>query len=384
MPRGSRTAIAVVLVVVAAAAAYAVTARHAHPGRSAPPAPTAVALTRTVVVPGTTPRLPWPKTGQAALIVPGIGDLGRSGPATAVPVASVAKVMTAYLVLIDHPLAAGASGPSLTVLPAEAAAYPHQHALDESLIRVTAGEQLTERQALEALLLPSADNIALILARWDAGSVAAFRAKMAATAGALGMADTRYTDPSGLDPSTVSTGPDQLILAQKAMALPAFAQIVAMRTASLPLAGTVANRNVLLGEAGVVGIKTGSTGEAGGCLVFAAHATAAGQSITVVGAVLGQRAATTDAELRQAFTASRTLIAAAARVVRPVVVVHAGDVVATGGGRTLVAGSDVTVLGWPGLPVRLTVTASVPAGAAPATAVGTVTAGTVTVPVTVS
>ena len=69
----------------------------------------------------------------------------------------------------------------------------------DSLVPVAAGETLTEGQALEALLLPSADNMGWILARWDAGSRAAFAALMNTAARRLGMTGTRYTDPSGLD-----------------------------------------------------------------------------------------------------------------------------------------------------------------------------------------
>ena len=155
--------------------------------------------------------------------------------------------MTAYLILRDHPLAPGASGPTITITAAEAAAYPNEKALDQSAIPVTAGEHLTERQALEALMLPSANNIARILARWDSGTIPAFLTQMNATATALGMTHTRYTDPSGWDPSTVSTIDDQLKLAQIAMTIPTFAAIVKMPTTKLPVAGTVRNINRLLG-----------------------------------------------------------------------------------------------------------------------------------------
>jgi len=70
-------------------------------------------------------------------------------------------------------------------------------------------EQLTELQALQALLLPSANNIAAVLARWDGGSAGRFVARMNATARSLGMTHTRYTDPSGYDDATVSTAADQ-------------------------------------------------------------------------------------------------------------------------------------------------------------------------------
>jgi D-alanyl-D-alanine carboxypeptidase len=79
-------------------------------------------------------------------------------------------------------------------------------------VAVRAGEALTGRQLLEAFLVPSGDNIAQMLAGQVAGGKTRFLAAMSAEARALGMDDTVYTDtdPSGLDPSTVSTAADQL------------------------------------------------------------------------------------------------------------------------------------------------------------------------------
>jgi serine-type D-Ala-D-Ala carboxypeptidase (penicillin-binding protein 5/6) len=230
----------------------------------------------------------WPADGVSAADVSGIGVVAGPGATRPVPIASVAKVMTAYVILHDHPLAANGSGPDIAVQPSEAAAYPAQARDGDSLVPVVAGETLTERQALEALLLPSADNMAWILARWDAGSQAAFVARMNATARRLGMTGTSYTDPSGLDPSTVSTATDQVRLGMAAMRVPALAAIVAMPTAVVPEAGLVRNYNTLLGQDGVVGLKTGSMQAAGGCVVIAAWRRSGAHSTLIVAATFGQ------------------------------------------------------------------------------------------------
>jgi serine-type D-Ala-D-Ala carboxypeptidase (penicillin-binding protein 5/6) len=205
-----------------------------------------------------------------------------------VPIASVAKVMTAYIILRDHPLGAGEPGPTIVVRPGEAAAYPAQAANNYSLVPVTAGERLTERQALEALLLPSANNMAWILARWDAGRQAAFTAQMNTTARRLGMTDTHYTDPSGLSASTTSTAADQVRLGMAAMSEPALAQIVALRSAVIPVAGVVRNYNTLLGQDGITGMKTGSDTAAGGCILLAAWRQVRGHDTLIVAATFGQ------------------------------------------------------------------------------------------------
>jgi serine-type D-Ala-D-Ala carboxypeptidase (penicillin-binding protein 5/6) len=251
----------------------------------------------------------WPADGASAADVGGSGVVAGPGATRPVPIASVAKVMTAYVVLHDHPLSAGGSGPDIEVQPPEAAAYPSQAGNGDSLVPVVAGETLTERQALEALLLPSADNMAWILARWDAGGQAAFVARMNATARRLGMTGTSYTDPSGLDPSTVSTAADQVRLGMAAMRVPALAAIVAMPAAIVPQAGLVRNYNTLLDQDGIVGLKTGSTQAAGGCVLIAAWHKAGTRSTLIVTAVLGQPG-TAQTILPNALEAGRMLVLA--------------------------------------------------------------------------
>lgn len=235
------------------------------------------------------PRLAWPAAGEAAVEVDGIGHLSIYGGSQPVPIASVAKVMTAYLTLRRYPLRQGRNGFMLTVTAADAADEQQRAALGESVLPVRAGEHLSERQALQALMLPSANNIAQMLAAHDAPTVEAFVARMNATARRLGMTATTYTDPSGFSASTVSTAADQLRLAALAMRHPAFAQIVDEASAVLPVAGAVSNYNQLVGHDRYVGIKTGSDGAAGGCLVFAKRVMVAGRRLTILGDVLGQR-----------------------------------------------------------------------------------------------
>lgn len=234
-------------------------------------------------------RLAWPAAGEAAVEVEGIGRLSVYGGSQPVPIASVAKIMTAYLTLRRDPLRQGRDGFTLTVTAADVAEEQQRAALGESVLPVRAGERLSERQALQALMLPSANNVAEMLAAHEAPTVEAFVARMNATARLLGMTGTTYTDPSGYSASTVSTAADQLRLAAAAMRRPAFAQIADESSAVLPVAGDVANYNQLVGHDGYVGIKTGSDGAAGGCLVFAKRVVVGGRRLTVLGDVLGQR-----------------------------------------------------------------------------------------------
>jgi serine-type D-Ala-D-Ala carboxypeptidase (penicillin-binding protein 5/6) len=238
--------------------------------------------------PDGTPSAVWPAYGQAAFLEEGRSQIHAGPNQHTAAIASVAKVMTAYVVLGDHPLRPGADGPTITLTDADVADTAGRRGREESVIPIVAGEQLTERQALQALLLPSANNIAAVLARWDAGSVDRFVARMNAAARSLGMTHTRYTDPSGYDDTTVSTAADQVRVLDRAMRLPAFAHIVATRAATLPVAGTVHNTDRLLGWGGFVGIKTGSDNAAGGCFAFRAIRRIHGRRTTITGVVLGQ------------------------------------------------------------------------------------------------
>jgi len=246
--------------------------------------PTAAAA----VVPGAAPVLPWPSKGQGAVVVPSLGYAAQSGPESPVPIASLTKMTTAVVILRDHPLAPGSDGPDIPVTTADVAEYDAELKNDESSAPIQAGETITERQMLEGLLLASANDLAFSLAVWDAGSVPAFVAKMNALASTLGATNTHYVDASGYDPASVSAAADVLRVASAGMAIPAFAEIVAMPTATIPLAGTVHNVVTEVGTNGVIGVKSGYTSKAGACLVLAADRVIDGRSLLVIEAVLGQ------------------------------------------------------------------------------------------------
>jgi D-alanyl-D-alanine carboxypeptidase (penicillin-binding protein 5/6) len=317
-------------------------------------------LPASVVLSGPKPNLAWPSTGEAAAQVEGLSALGSSGPDKPLPIASLAKVMTAFVVLGDHPLSSGQSGFTITISAADVADYRSRLAQQQSVVAVSQGETLDELQLLQALLVGSGNNIAVILADHDAGSVSAFVAKMNSTAGRLGMTRTTYTDPSGLASTTVSTASDQLLLAAKAMAVPVFAHIVAMPSAYLPVAGTVANFNRAVGTDGYVGIKTGSDATAGGCLVFANTQTVSGRAFTILGAVLGQDPGQPDTATltTAALNAATAIVHSIAHSLAVHTVLRAGTVVAVltnaSGAKVDVATSQaLTTIGFAGMTVPL-------------------------------
>ncbi|GAA1200882.1 D-alanyl-D-alanine carboxypeptidase family protein [Streptomyces rhizosphaericus] len=327
--------------------------------------------------------MPWPDQGQSAAEVEGVGSLGTSGEQKPVPIASVTKVMTAYVVLKDHPLKGDAEGPKIKI---DAQAAQEAKSADESRAAVKEGQAFTQHQLLQLLLINSSNNIARLLARWDAGSLDAFVKKMNDAADSLGMKHTTYTDPSGLKESTKSTAADQLKLAKAAMQSDAFRVVVATPNTDIPgLDDRIYNNNNLLVKPGVIGIKTGSSTPAGGALMWGAVRTIDGKKQRILGVVLEQRATTTlDASLQLAQTNSYKLITAAQDALTSATVIKKGDVVGQvddglGGTTPVVATKDLKAVGWSGLTVDIKIGdggKTVPHSAKAGTVVGEVTVGT--------
>ncbi len=338
------------------------------PGLSADRAPAVTLfahLASVHVVPGRLGAFPWPARGEGAVAVLGTGLVAHSPGARRVPIASMTKMMTAYVVLHDHPLAPGQAGPAFVMRAADVAAYVHASQSGDSNVPVRAGERLSEYQLLEALLIPSADNIADWLARWDAGSIRRFVAKMNAAARALGLDSTRYADASGLNPASSSTAADQAILAARVMEIPVVRSIVSRPSARFPVAGTIWNYNPALGSDGIVGVKSGFTSQALGCLAVAAYRRVGNRNVLVLAVTTGQPDG-----LYGAARVDEQLLGALHGALRLVAPVRTGATVATvelpGSARGVpatVARAPI-VVGWPGLVLRARV---VPALSLPAT-----------------
>ncbi len=260
-----------------------------------PPAPALqLRLPATLAVaPGTPPAIPAPAQGSWDLTSSDGGRLASHDAGVATPIGSIAKVMAALVALQRMPLTGTDAGPTYTITAQDVALYRESVAQNGSSLFVSTGERFTERQMLLALLLPSADNLAETLGDWVAGSDAAFVAEMNAEADALGMRATHFADVSGLSDQTVSTPADLVTLGEAVLANPVLAGLVATRSAVMPDGTRVDNLDTDLASVpGWLGIKTGSTPAAGGCLLFAAeHPSPVGSpqpEVQVVGAVLGQ------------------------------------------------------------------------------------------------
>jgi len=232
------------------------------------PYPSAVMSNVSADFPGK-PSLVLPSGDEVTISLKNLGIVESVGGTSRISIASVTKMMSAYIILKDHPLTIGEQGPAITVTANDVSAYRSELAQNDSVVAVRQGEKLTELQALEAALIPSGDNIVQMLAVWDAGSIKAFVAKMNTETHVLGLSNSYYAGPSGVNPATVSTAYDQTKLADILMQNKVFAGIVAMPQVTLPVVGVVYNVNGDLGRDGIVGVKTGWVPAGGASFVFA-------------------------------------------------------------------------------------------------------------------
>ena len=205
-------------------------------------------------------RLAEPPTISANAAVMADLDAGQTlyarRPHEPLPPASTAKIMTALLVLQHASLA-----DRVTVSPQAAGAAG-------SRMGLTAGETLTVQDLLYGLLLPSGNDAAVALAEHVGGSEAGFVGLMNQAAADLGLADTHFANPHGLDdPTATTSAADLLTLTGAALAYPAFAQIVATQSTSAGGHWLVNTNELLHLYPGADGVKTGTTAAAGECLV---------------------------------------------------------------------------------------------------------------------
>jgi D-alanyl-D-alanine carboxypeptidase (penicillin-binding protein 5/6) len=302
----------VVLAVIAGYVAYAFT----RPLPTLQPTVTYSKTTNAAAV-----SLPWPGYGEEAVGAVGYGVLATNGPQTPLPTASTIKILTALAVLKEKPLVLGEQGPTIIITQADVDSYNKYVAEDGSVARVAVGEQISEYQALQALLLPSANNMAETLARWAYGSIDGYATAANQLAVQLGMTATTVTDPSGFLPSTASSAHDLTVLGLNAMQDPVIAQIVGQATAVIPVQGTIHNVNQFLGEDGIIGIKTGNNDQDLGVYLFAAKHDVSGHSITIVGTVMDAQ------DLGTAMYDSLPIIRATGQSFSLTTVAKAGDVV---------------------------------------------------------
>lgn len=343
------TPVAVTLVAVIAYAAAALlwplTAVQPHLESVGVPTSTAVASSPA-----------WPAVGEASISITGAGTI--SSGTDALRMASIAKVLTALVVLEAKPIAAGEQGESYTITQADRQAYVASKAAGESTLPFAAGDTFTEYQLLEGMLVGSAGNYADKLVGSVFTSEAAYLKAARAWLDAQGISGITVTDNTGFGRTNTATPEALTALGAKAMANPVIAEIVGKKQIDLPTAGSVQNTNELLGDEGVVGIKTGTLDGVYNLLV-ARDVTAGSTTVRVYASVLGQPS---DAAR---WSSARTLLDSVAKELTPTIAVPAGTIVghvstAWGAASDVITTSDARVTLWNGASASTTPSLSLP------------------------
>jgi serine-type D-Ala-D-Ala carboxypeptidase (penicillin-binding protein 5/6) len=200
--------------------------------------------------------------------------LAARNPNARVPIASITKLMT-VLVALDH-----------TQLRDVVRVDRTAAKVGESTINLRAGESLTVHDLVAAALIQSANDAAVALARYVGhGSTTAFVGLMNDKAQELGLRDTHFVLPDGLDAKgEFSSAADVVRLAEVAMHNPTIRRIVGERSAIIAGDRHLTTWDDLLGTyPGLIGVKTGHTNDAGWCQVAAVR----GRGLTIYTAILG-------------------------------------------------------------------------------------------------
>jgi len=214
--------------------------------------------------------LPWPEYGQAAYGVVDEGVLAESNNSQqAVPVASLAKIITALAVLDKKPLEPGEQGPSIILTEQDVKIYQDYVAKNGSVVPVKAGVSLSQYQALQAMLMPSANNIADSLVIWAFGSIDEYNQYANNMLRELGINNTTVADASGYSPATKSTAEDMVRLGILYLKNPLLRDIAMQPEATIAYAGLIRNYNSTINNGEILGLKIGYTDEAGRAFLVA-------------------------------------------------------------------------------------------------------------------
>lgn len=227
----------------------------------------------------------WPGQGSAAVSVTGFGAPVASTQ-DAASIASITKVVTALVVLDVMPLALGEQGPEYRFTYSDNVRYWGYRSRGESALEVPVGGTLTQYQLLEGMLIGSANNYADRLAQNIWPNDAAFARAASDWLQAHGIPGITIVEPTGIDPSNAASAVALIPLAERALADPVIAEIVAKTSTDLPGAGHVENTNGLLVDPGVIGVKTGSLDTWN--LLAAKNVTVGETPVRLYASVLGQ------------------------------------------------------------------------------------------------
>jgi D-alanyl-D-alanine carboxypeptidase (penicillin-binding protein 5/6) len=229
-----------------------------------------------------------PEVGQTAIGTLDQGVIKHTDSETQAPIASITKVITALVLLEKRPLQLGEKGDTITLNEKDFQYFNDYYAKLGTVTAVAVGESMSQYEALEAILLPSSNNMSDTMIDRYFASMEDYLTYANDYLRRNGLDNTVVADASGFSPGSKSTPSDLIKLGQLALQNPIIKEIVAKPFTTISVGGDIPNYNQLINEPNIIGIKPGTTDEAGYCLLFAANLPdAAGNTVTVITATIG-------------------------------------------------------------------------------------------------
>ncbi len=244
--------------------------------------------------------IPWPAYGQSAYGTMQHGVLAKSSSQEkAVPIASLAKTITALAILEKKPLQSGELGPKITITQDDVNLYNEYLSKNGSVAKVTVGQKLSQYHAMQAMLMQSANNITDSLVIWAFGSMDEYTEYANNMLKKMNLPKTHVADASGFSPQTVGTAEEMTQVATAYMKIPVLRKISTEIDVTIPSTGPIINYNVRFNTDDMIGIKAGNTDEAKRCFMSASVKNGEVYSVSVV---LGAKT------LNQAIKDSHTIL----------------------------------------------------------------------------
>jgi len=290
-------------------------------------------------------------------------------------IASITKLVTVLVGLEAAPVEAGTAGPSYTLTEADAALIDEVLEQDGTFAPAPVGLELTTKQILDLILVPSANNYAISYSRWIFGSNEAFVEAATDWLARNGLTSMHIEEPSGLSDNNVGSASDIVRLAKIALEQPLIAEIVGQSSVDIPGLGEITTTNRLLADAGVLGVKTGTTFPNGYSLAAAKRLDIFGRELIAVAVTLDRP----DGEARAADT--RAVLEAMALSGQEVALIEQGTPLGTvtswtGEEIQLLAGEGLTAVLVPGESAKRTIALDGVAAGERGSTVGTIRATT--------
>ncbi|WP_449279436.1 D-alanyl-D-alanine carboxypeptidase family protein [Leucobacter sp. GX0328] len=210
---------------------------------------------------------------------------------TAYPLGSITKLITILVCMDAKPLEPGAEGDTYVWTEEDAARTDSYLAVDGVAYSIPVGTELTQRDMLKFIFLPSANDYAHAYALWTFGTNEAYLEALAAWTAEHGLESISLIEPTGMEAEDVASAADLVRVARLALANPTIAEFNGMKYADMPWGvGIIENSNPLLGVVpGVIGTKTGTLNSFGRNLIVSQQVDALGRPITNISVTLGRQ-----------------------------------------------------------------------------------------------